>query len=70
MVGLGDGGMSDQEDAFKADKDQLQASIKTTAEMTGEMFKRLREENMTREEALGLTHTWLESLITRNKEGT
>ena len=55
--------MSDQADAVLADKDQLQASIKTTAEMTGEMFRRLRGEDMSRKEAFSLTQTWLAALL-------
>ncbi len=59
--------MSDQEDAARAGKDQLQASIKTTAEMTGEMFMLLRKEDMSRKEAFALTQTWLQALL--NKAG-
>ncbi len=59
--------MTDKEDATRADRDQIQASLKTTAEMTGEMFKRLRDEDMTRQEALALTHTWLAALLSGAK---
>ena len=62
--------MNDQDDAARADRDQIQAGIKTTAEMAGEMFKRLRQEDMTRQEALSLTQTWLSAILrgSRGKE--
>ena len=45
--------------------DQLAASLKTTAQMTAEMFDLLRKEGMTRIEAFAMTQTWLEAILRR-----
>ena len=60
--------MSDEQAGKIGEDDQLRASIKSTAEMTGEMFSLLRKEDMTRMEAFLLTQTWLSSLLGRAKD--
>ena len=55
--------MGDEDIENIGNDDQLASSIRTTAQMTGEMFNLLRKEGMTRIEAFAMTQTWLETVF-------
>jgi len=64
--------MGDKDDEFLkriSERDQLQSSIKSTAQMTGEMFKELQENGFDKKEAFMMTQTWLASLLGNMKNG-
>ena len=62
--------MGDENESIRniGEDDQLAASIKTTAQMTAEMFDLLRKEGMTRTEAFVMTQTWLEAVLRRRED--
>lgn len=45
------------------DLDQIASSLKSTAQMIGEMFKLLKNEDMTNQEAFVMTQTWLTAML-------
>ena len=60
----------DNDDTIRdvGDSDQLASSIKTTAEMTLELFEHLRAGDMSRSEAFKMTQTWLSALMGKAPE--